>query len=157
MPQDHKRQCDNHQPQFGKNKNSGYIHHDKRQVDRDIWIGLYVSNLSRFLARQLQYPSTQGVYVVRITKNGPAEDAGIKLGDIITAINDREVKTMAKVCLIGMGGLGSPTALKLVGMGIGYLRFVDRDIVSRSDSTSPAPQRPLPPPAPASDRKSAPP
>jgi molybdopterin-synthase adenylyltransferase len=39
----------------------------------------------------------------------------------------------AKVCLIGMGGLGSPAALKLVGMGIGYLRFVDRDIVSRSD------------------------
>jgi molybdopterin/thiamine biosynthesis adenylyltransferase len=39
----------------------------------------------------------------------------------------------AKVCLIGVGGLGAPTALKLVGMGIGYLRFVDRDIVSRSD------------------------
>ena len=66
---------------------------NKRQVDRDIWLGLYVSNLSRFLARQLQYTSTQGVYVVRITKNGPAEDAGIKLGDIITAINDREVRT----------------------------------------------------------------
>lgn len=66
---------------------------NKRQVDRDIWIGLYVSNLSRFLARQLQYPSTQGVYVARITKNGPAEDAGIKLGDIITEINDREVKS----------------------------------------------------------------
>jgi adenylyltransferase/sulfurtransferase len=39
----------------------------------------------------------------------------------------------AKVCLIGVGGLGSPVALKLVGMGIGHLRFVDRDIVSRSD------------------------
>jgi adenylyltransferase/sulfurtransferase len=39
----------------------------------------------------------------------------------------------ARVCLIGVGGLGSPVALKLVGMGIGYLRFVDRDIVSRSD------------------------
>jgi adenylyltransferase/sulfurtransferase len=39
----------------------------------------------------------------------------------------------AKVCLIGIGGLGSPVALKLVGMGIGHLRFVDRDIVSRSD------------------------
>ena len=39
----------------------------------------------------------------------------------------------AKVCLIGVGGLGSPAALKLVGMGIGLLRFVDRDIVSRSD------------------------
>jgi adenylyltransferase/sulfurtransferase len=39
----------------------------------------------------------------------------------------------AKVCLVGVGGLGSPVAMKLVGMGIGYLRFVDRDIVSRSD------------------------
>jgi adenylyltransferase/sulfurtransferase len=39
----------------------------------------------------------------------------------------------AKVCLIGAGGLGSPIALKLVGMGIGTLRFVDRDVVSRTD------------------------
>lgn len=39
----------------------------------------------------------------------------------------------AKVCLVGVGGLGSPIALKLVGMGIGYLRFIDRDIISRSD------------------------
>ncbi|MBW2182128.1 MAG: ThiF family adenylyltransferase, partial [Deltaproteobacteria bacterium] len=39
----------------------------------------------------------------------------------------------AKVCLIGVGGLGAPVALKLAGMGIGFLRIVDRDIVSRSD------------------------
>ena len=39
----------------------------------------------------------------------------------------------AKVCLIGVGGLGSPVATQLTGMGIGYLRIVDRDIVSRSD------------------------
>ena len=39
----------------------------------------------------------------------------------------------ARACLIGVGGLGSPIALKLAGMGIGYLRIVDRDIVSRSD------------------------
>ncbi|CAB5105081.1 hypothetical protein D3OALGA1CA_1676 [Olavius algarvensis associated proteobacterium Delta 3] len=39
----------------------------------------------------------------------------------------------AKVCLIGLGGLGSQIAPRLVGMGIGEVRFVDRDIVSRSD------------------------
>jgi len=39
----------------------------------------------------------------------------------------------AKACIIGMGGLGTQIALQLVGMGIGYLRIVDRDIVSRSD------------------------
>ena len=39
----------------------------------------------------------------------------------------------SKACLIGVGGLGSPIATQLVGMGVGYLRIVDRDIVSRSD------------------------
>jgi adenylyltransferase/sulfurtransferase len=39
----------------------------------------------------------------------------------------------AKACIIGIGGLGAPIATKIVGMGIGYLRMVDRDIVSRSD------------------------
>ena len=39
----------------------------------------------------------------------------------------------ARVCLVGVGGLGSPVALKLVGMGVGFLRVIDRDIVSRSD------------------------
>jgi adenylyltransferase/sulfurtransferase len=39
----------------------------------------------------------------------------------------------ARACIIGMGGLGSLVALKLVAMGIGFLRMVDRDIVSRSD------------------------
>ena len=39
----------------------------------------------------------------------------------------------ARAAIIGMGGLGSLIAPKLVGMGIGHLRMVDRDIVSRSD------------------------
>jgi adenylyltransferase/sulfurtransferase len=39
----------------------------------------------------------------------------------------------SKVCLVGLGGLGTPTALKLTAMGIGYLRLIDRDIVARSD------------------------
>lgn len=39
----------------------------------------------------------------------------------------------ARACIVGMGGLGTLLSLKLVGMGIGYLRMVDRDIVSRSD------------------------
>jgi adenylyltransferase/sulfurtransferase len=38
-----------------------------------------------------------------------------------------------KACIIGLGGLGSLIAPRLVGMGIGTLRIVDRDIVSRSD------------------------
>lgn len=39
----------------------------------------------------------------------------------------------AKACVVGMGGLGSIIALKLVAMGVGRIRIIDRDIVSRSD------------------------
>jgi len=39
----------------------------------------------------------------------------------------------AKVCIVGLGGLGAPTAQKLAAMGVGHLRIVDRDVVSPSD------------------------
>ena len=42
----------------------------------------------------------------------------------------------AKVCIIGMGGLGSQIAPRLVGMGIGQLRMVDRDIVGSASTKS---------------------
>ncbi|MGC8850524.1 MAG: HesA/MoeB/ThiF family protein, partial [Candidatus Bathyarchaeia archaeon] len=38
-----------------------------------------------------------------------------------------------RILLAGAGGLGSPIALQLVAMGVGYLRIVDRDVVSISD------------------------
>ncbi len=39
----------------------------------------------------------------------------------------------AKVCIIGLGGLGSPAALQLAAMGVGHLRLVDCDVVERSN------------------------
>jgi len=35
----------------------------------------------------------------------------------------------SKACLVGVGGLGSPAAMQLAAMGVGYLRIVDRDVV----------------------------
>ena len=39
----------------------------------------------------------------------------------------------AKVCVVGLGGLGCPAVLQLAAMGVGYLRIVDRDLVERSN------------------------
>ncbi|MBO3800539.1 MAG: HesA/MoeB/ThiF family protein [Candidatus Brockarchaeota archaeon] len=38
-----------------------------------------------------------------------------------------------RVCVIGVGGLGSTIVTQLARMGIGFLRIVDRDVVERSD------------------------
>jgi len=39
----------------------------------------------------------------------------------------------AKVCVVGIGGLGSTIVTQLAGMGIGLLRIVDRDVVERAN------------------------
>ncbi|MEM2930880.1 MAG: HesA/MoeB/ThiF family protein, partial [Thermoproteota archaeon] len=39
----------------------------------------------------------------------------------------------AKVCIVGLGGLGSPAALLLAAMGVGHIRLVDHDVVETSN------------------------
>lgn len=39
----------------------------------------------------------------------------------------------AKICVVGVGGLGNPITTRLVAMGVGKLRIVDRDIIELSN------------------------
>lgn len=39
----------------------------------------------------------------------------------------------AKVCIVGLGGLGSTITTQLTAMGVGHLRLVDRDVVEESN------------------------
>ena len=39
----------------------------------------------------------------------------------------------AKICVVGVGGLGNPITTKLVAMGVGTLRIIDRDVIELSN------------------------
>jgi adenylyltransferase/sulfurtransferase len=39
----------------------------------------------------------------------------------------------AKVCIVGVGGLGNPITTRLVAMGVGKIRIVDRDVIELSN------------------------
>ena len=39
----------------------------------------------------------------------------------------------AKICVVGVGGLGNPITSRLVAMGIGNLRIIDRDVIELSN------------------------
>ena len=39
----------------------------------------------------------------------------------------------ASVCVVGTGGLGNPIAIRLVAMGVGTIRIIDRDVIELSN------------------------
>ncbi|HOJ14885.1 MAG TPA: trypsin-like peptidase domain-containing protein [Deltaproteobacteria bacterium] len=55
------------------------------------WIGASVDDLDEAKARELDLPSPKGVLVIDVIKDGPADKAGIKTGDVITAAAGREL------------------------------------------------------------------
>lgn len=48
-------------------------------------------------------------------------------------VNAQKSLKKSSVCVVGLGGLGSPLALQLASMGVGHLRIVDGDVVEMSN------------------------
>ena len=61
------------------------------KVDRTFKTGLSVQNIDSFLARYLDLPSTSGVIVTEVKRGSSARQAGIKVGDVIIKVNDKEI------------------------------------------------------------------
>ncbi|MDT7902906.1 MAG: trypsin-like peptidase domain-containing protein [Caldivirga sp.] len=60
-------------------------------------IGIYGVDVNRVLARQYRLPVDRGVLVVHVQPYSPAEEAGLRRGDVITSIDDVELTSIVKL------------------------------------------------------------
>jgi len=58
------------------------------------WFGAYMRSLTPQMARQLRLPDPFGVLVLLVYDGSPAEQAGLKPGDVITEFNGRPVRDL---------------------------------------------------------------
>lgn len=66
------------------------------QVTRG-WIGVEPQDLSRELAESFGIDQGTGVIITGVLQNGPAAQAGLRPGDVITRVADQEVKSVAQL------------------------------------------------------------
>lgn len=62
------------------------------EEDEQGYLGIQGNDVTQEYEQNFNMP--QGVYVVKIVEGSPADQCGLKAGDIITKFGDREVKTM---------------------------------------------------------------
>lgn len=55
------------------------------------WIGIEAQDITPELAESFKLAQARGSLIAGVLRNSPAEEAGIKAGDILLAINDKEI------------------------------------------------------------------
>src|SRR5207244_4243304 len=58
------------------------------------WLGVKIQEVSDEVAESVGLPKVTGALVVEVSKGGPADKAGVKVGDIITKFDGRAISEM---------------------------------------------------------------
>ncbi|GMU96774.1 MULTISPECIES: trypsin-like peptidase domain-containing protein [Ignavibacterium] len=64
---------------------------EKGTIDRDFQIGMSIQSIDEGIARYYDLKSTKGVIVTRVVPNSPADEAGIRAGDIILEVEGYKI------------------------------------------------------------------
>ncbi len=79
------------------------------------WVGVGVQDVTAELAESFNLPGTRGVLISQVQRGGPAEQAGVKLGDVLIAVNDTPIADSAAMLnLIAAIAPGARARLKLL-------------------------------------------
>lgn len=63
----------------------------KQKIDRNIYLGLDVDEITPEKSKYFGFEKQEGIYITRIFRNSPAEKAGLDVQDIILSINDMKI------------------------------------------------------------------
>ena len=78
------------------------------------WIGVGVQDVTREIASSFKLAAPGGVLITQVERGGPADKAGIKLGDVLLQVNDRAVPdTTSMLNMIAALQPGDQARLKL--------------------------------------------
>lgn len=85
----------------------------KGVIDRG-WLGVALQGIDEDLSKSLGLDGREGALVTEIVGDSPAEKAGIKVGDVIVAYNDKEVKDARELSrLVGAADAGDKAKLRV--------------------------------------------
>ena len=90
---------------------------DTGEVSRG-WLGVGIQNLTPELAEYYRLDQKEGVLVTQVYEGDPADEAGIKEGDIIVGIDGKDVKTSRELSRkVAEAGVGNKMRIKLLRDG----------------------------------------
>ena len=67
---------------------------DNGYVTNRAYLGATIGTLNASMAQQYRYDITEGAFVYSVEEGGPADQAGLQLGDVITAIDGTEITSL---------------------------------------------------------------
>ncbi len=110
------------------------------------YLGIYPQNITQELMDAQGLPTTEGVLVAQVDKDTPAEEAGLKVGDVITSFNGEEVNDAQQFrFLVAKAGPGSNVSLKVWRNGSDKtvnLKLGDRTLFVASEEPKPSELKP---------------
>ncbi len=94
------------------------------------WLGVAIQNITEDLAESFELESLEGVIISNIIRNGPADQAGLTRGDVITQINGATVKNVRTALnLISQAKPG--TTVKIHGIRQGKIFETEATVMQR--------------------------
>jgi serine protease Do len=70
------------------------------RIDRNVAVGFRFQRVDRALARYLQLPRVGGLIITEVSRRGPANKAGLLIGDVVYFINEERVNSSGDVIKI---------------------------------------------------------